>query len=55
MPIPGTRRIPYLEENIAAVDLTLSAQEIDRLEDIFYPGAVTLDRYTAEGMEGVNV
>ena len=34
IPIPGTKRIPYLEENAAAIDVVLSADDLARLEDL---------------------
>ena len=34
IPIPGTKRIPYLEENAAAIDVALSADDLARLEDL---------------------
>jgi aryl-alcohol dehydrogenase-like predicted oxidoreductase len=54
VPIPGTRHLSYLEENIAATNIRFSHEEIEQLEAIFYPGAVMGERYTAEGMAGVN-
>jgi len=54
VPIPGTRQIKYLKENIAAADLVLEKKEIEQLESIFHPGAVLGDRYTEEGMKGLN-
>jgi aryl-alcohol dehydrogenase-like predicted oxidoreductase len=54
VPIPGTRRLTYLEENIGATNIRFSSEEIEQLETIFYPGAVVGERYTAEGMMGVN-
>ena len=35
VPIPGTKRRSYLEQNAAAADLELSADELQRLEDVF--------------------
>lgn len=54
VPIPGTRRIKYLEENIAAADVNLSEMEMEQLETLFSQGAVEGARYTAEGMSGLN-
>lgn len=54
VPIPGTRNIDYLMENIKSVDVVLSDDEMDEIGGIFYPGAVKGDRYTEEGMKGVN-
>lgn len=53
IPIPGTRREKYLMENIAAMDIALSADEIALLDGIFDPAAIAGDRYTEEGMKGV--
>ncbi|MFV0644176.1 MAG: aldo/keto reductase [Sphingomonadaceae bacterium] len=53
--IPGTKRLTWLEQNIAAASLHLSADDIARLDNAYAPGSFTGDRYTAEGMKGVNV
>lgn len=53
-PIPGTKRVSYLEENAAAVDLVLSPQEVAHLSGIMAPGAVIGDRYDAEGISLLN-
>lgn len=53
--IPGTKRLTYLEQNIAAASLHLSADDIAKLDQAYAPGSFTGDRYTAEGMKGVNV
>jgi aryl-alcohol dehydrogenase-like predicted oxidoreductase len=45
VPIPGTKRRRYLEENAAASDLELGAEDIARLEDAFPVGAAAGDRY----------
>jgi aryl-alcohol dehydrogenase-like predicted oxidoreductase len=50
VPIPGTKRRRYLEENIAAASLSLSAQELQQLSDALAPGRVAGDRYTKEMM-----
>ena len=52
--IPGTKRLTYLEQNVAAASLTLSADDIDRLDSAYAPGTFVGERYTAEGMKGVN-
>ncbi|QFT95027.1 L-glyceraldehyde 3-phosphate reductase [Roseovarius sp. THAF9] len=52
--IPGTKRMSYLEQNIAAASLRLSADEVAKLDDAYAPGSFTGERYTAEGMKGVN-
>ena len=54
IPIPGTRREKYLRENIQAARVELSAEEVAVLDAAFVPGAICGERYTAEGMAGVN-
>lgn len=55
LPIPGTRRIPYLESNVGAVDVALTAQEIDQLDRLFDPQAVAGMRYPEAGLVGIEV
>jgi aryl-alcohol dehydrogenase-like predicted oxidoreductase len=45
VPIPGTKRRPYLEENVAALDLVLTDEELGALESVFPVGAGAGDRY----------
>jgi aryl-alcohol dehydrogenase-like predicted oxidoreductase len=45
VPIPGTKRRRYLEENVAAVEVELTAAEIDDIESVFLKGAVAGERY----------
>ena len=44
-PIPGTKRRKYLEENIAAIDIKLAAQDLQRLDEVFPNGAAAGMRY----------
>jgi aryl-alcohol dehydrogenase-like predicted oxidoreductase len=53
VPIPGTKRRTYLEENLAAADVELSAADLARIGDVV--GAAAGDRYDAGGMAGVNL
>jgi aryl-alcohol dehydrogenase-like predicted oxidoreductase len=53
--IPGTRRIERLEENAAAAQLPLTADQLARLNAAMPPGAAAGERYTPEGMKGLNV
>jgi aryl-alcohol dehydrogenase-like predicted oxidoreductase len=46
VPIPGTKRRKYLEENIAAADIHLSAEEMSVLESALAPGKISGERYT---------
>ena len=45
VPIPGTKRVQYLEENAAAADVELSDDDLRRLDQAFPPGAAEGDRY----------
>jgi len=45
VPIPGTKRRTYLEENVAAAAIALSAEEVNRLDDALAPGKVSGPRY----------
>jgi aryl-alcohol dehydrogenase-like predicted oxidoreductase len=50
VPIPGTKRVKYLEQNIEAAKIKLSSADLARLESIIPPGTVTGDRYDAANM-----
>jgi aryl-alcohol dehydrogenase-like predicted oxidoreductase len=52
-PIPGTKRRKYLAENLGAVDVSLSAEELAALDAAFPPDAVAGDRYAPGGMKMV--
>jgi len=54
VPIPGTKHIRYLDENIGALDVKLTDQDLRRLDEILPPGAAAGERYHARGMEAVN-
>lgn len=54
VPIPGTKRRKYLEENAGAVDVTLSDTDLDAIEKAFPRDAVTGSRYTENMMKFVN-
>ncbi|HUY58007.1 MAG TPA: aldo/keto reductase [Candidatus Micrarchaeaceae archaeon] len=45
VPIPGTKRIRYLEENVAAVDLLLDRETLNELDEALPAGAAQGDRY----------
>jgi aryl-alcohol dehydrogenase-like predicted oxidoreductase len=54
VPIPGTKRRRWLEENVAAGDVTLSAAELEAIEAAVPRGAVAGERYHAAGMRTIN-
>jgi aryl-alcohol dehydrogenase-like predicted oxidoreductase len=54
VPIPGTKRRRYLEENAAADDLVLDDAALARLEDAFTPGAAAGERYPVRAMAALD-
>ena len=54
VPIPGTKRRRYLEENLEAATLGLSAAELARLDAVLAPGTVAGPRYTEAMMRYVD-
>ena len=55
VPIPGTKRRRWLEENVAALSVELTPEDIAAIEAIAPPGAAAGDRYRPEDMARVNV
>ncbi|GAA5131019.1 aldo/keto reductase [Alloalcanivorax gelatiniphagus] len=53
VPLFGTKRRQYLSDNLGALDVTLSAEEVARLDAIFPAHAAAGERYGAEGMATV--
>jgi aryl-alcohol dehydrogenase-like predicted oxidoreductase len=45
VPIPGSRRIQHLQENVAAVDMQLSPEELSTIDEVAPKGVATGDRY----------
>ena len=45
MPIPGTKRVTYLEENTAAAEIALTAEDLERLDEAAPVGVTAGDRY----------
>lgn len=54
VPIPGTKRRSYLEENVGALDLQLGKEDLAEIESIFPPGIASGARYPEIGMKSVN-
>jgi aryl-alcohol dehydrogenase-like predicted oxidoreductase len=54
VPIPGTKRRKYLEQNAAAVDITLTDEELRQIDEIFPLNAAAGQRYQPEMMKTVN-
>ncbi|MZQ81036.1 aldo/keto reductase [Paenibacillus sp. 5J-6] len=54
VPIPGTRRISFLKENIAAADIVLTQEELAELDEVAPIGIAAGERYTQANMAYVN-
>jgi aryl-alcohol dehydrogenase-like predicted oxidoreductase len=54
VPIPGTKHVRYLDENIGALDVKLTDADLKRLDEILPPSAAAGQRYHERGMETVN-
>jgi len=54
VPIPGTKRRSYLQQNTAAAEMTLSSSDIQQLDKQTSAIRITGERYTEEGMKGLN-
>ncbi len=54
VPIPGTKRVRYLEENLGALDVTLTADDLREIDAVAPRGAAMGDRYPPQAMTAVN-
>ncbi len=54
VPIPGTQRRTYLRENVGALEITLSEEDLAGLAGIAPPGVAAGARYPEMGMQAVN-
>ena len=54
VPIPGTRRIATLEQNVAAADIVLTPDDLARIEAVFPRDAAAGERYAPGGMSSLN-
>jgi aryl-alcohol dehydrogenase-like predicted oxidoreductase len=54
VPIPGTKRVKYLEENVGALDVRLSGEDMARMDAIAPQGVAAGLRYPEAGMRNVN-
>jgi aryl-alcohol dehydrogenase-like predicted oxidoreductase len=54
VPIPGTKRRKYLEENVGAIELKLTNEDLRRIDEVFPPEAAAGGRYPEHMMAMVN-
>ena len=55
VPIPGTKRRRYLEENVGALEVSLSSTDVERIARAFPKGAAAGERYDRAGMQMLNL
>jgi aryl-alcohol dehydrogenase-like predicted oxidoreductase len=55
VPIPGTKRRSYLEQNIGALKVRLTKEELERIDRILPPGAASGPRYHEAGMATIHL
>ena len=53
-PIPGTKRRRYLEDNIGALEVRLTPEDVAQIDRILPPGRAVGTRYPKSGMQIVN-
>ncbi len=54
VPIPGTRRRQHVRENVGALDVEITPEDLERIEEIAPKGVAAGERYTEAGMATVN-
>ena len=54
VPIPGTKQIKYVDENLGAADVALTPEELREIDTVLPAGAAVGDRYHAQAMAAVN-
>ncbi|MBB5712445.1 aldo/keto reductase [Sphingomonas xinjiangensis] len=54
VPIPGTKRRKYLEDNLGALEVMLSGADLARIDEVLPPGAAAGTRYAAPQMAALN-
>ena len=55
IPIPGTKNVKHLEENLGALYIGITGDDLQRLNEAFPPGAAAGERYNEQGMRTVNL
>lgn len=55
VPIPGTKRMAYLDENMGAIDVRLTADELKQITAVLPKGVVSGERYPERAMRAVNL
>jgi aryl-alcohol dehydrogenase-like predicted oxidoreductase len=53
VPIPGTKRLKYLEENVAAAGVRLTPEDLREIDEMAPKGVAAGDRYPEAAMKAV--
>jgi aryl-alcohol dehydrogenase-like predicted oxidoreductase len=54
VPIPGTKRVKYLDENLAALNVHLTPEELSQIDALLPAGSTAGDRYHAQAMKAID-
>jgi aryl-alcohol dehydrogenase-like predicted oxidoreductase len=54
VPIPGTKRAKYLDDNLAALQVRLTPEELAQIGALLPPGSASGDRYHAQAMKAID-
>lgn len=54
VPIPGTKRVKYFDDNLGAVKVTITAEELAQIDAILPAGAASGERYNAQAMRAID-
>jgi aryl-alcohol dehydrogenase-like predicted oxidoreductase len=54
VPIPGTKRVKYLDDNLASIKVRLAPEELSQIGAILPLGAASGDRYHAQAMKAID-
>ena len=54
IPIPGTRRVKYLDENIGSLDVRLTPADLAAIDEVLPPGTAAGERYAPAQMKNLN-
>lgn len=54
VPIPGTKRTRYLDDNLGAVEVRLTPEELAQIDAILPPGAAAGPRYAEQAMKAID-
>lgn len=54
VPIPGTKRLKYLNDNLGALNVQLTPEELSQIDAIFPPGSASGERYPTQAMQAID-